>query len=393
MPPCVLLVDDERPILNSLRRVLRAEGYDLLFAQTGEEALADLREREVAVVVCDQNLGSTTGAEVLAEALQIRPSTVRIMLTASTDLNTAQEAINRGRISRFLLKPWDDENLKAVIAEGVHRFQLEQEVLRLHEETSRQRDQLESWARTLEEQVRQRTADLQSAYEETLNALVMALDRREHATAGHSRRVAAYALYFAGELGISSDQFENIYRGAMLHDIGKIGVSDTVLLKPGSLTPEEREAIERHVVMGHELLRDIAYLRPALAIPRYHHERFDGTGYAEGIPGDAIPIEAKAFAIVDAYDALRCERPYKKAMSHERTCEIIMESSGTHFDPSLARVYCSLPEEVFGQLAEMAESAGCFEEVLRICRTVREDVAVPAGSDGSMTASAGLSTT
>ncbi len=170
------------------------------------------------------------------------------------------------------------------------------------------RESLETWNQRLEEQVRERTAELHAAYEDTLNALVVALDRREHATAGHSRRVAAYCLYLALELGIPDDELENVYHGALLHGIGKIGVPDAVLLKPGKLTAHERRLIEQHIPIGCELLEEIGYLTLALSIPRYHHERHDGLGYAEGLAGDSIPMEAKAFAIIDTYDALRCAR-------------------------------------------------------------------------------------
>lgn len=371
----ILLVDDELPVLNALKRVLRGEGYEILVAQTAQEALTVLSQAEVAVIVCDYGLGSMTGAEVLAEAVETCPNTVRIMLTASNELKTAQDAINQGRISQFLLKPWEDDHLRIVVREAVRHFQMEQEIRLLNDETKRQRDELETWNQRLEEQVRERTAELHAAYEDTLNALVVALDRREHATAGHSRRVAAYCLYLALELGIPDNELENVYRGALLHDIGKIGVPDAVLLKPGKLTAHERRLIEQHIPIGCELLEEIGYLTPALSIPRYHDERHDGLGYAEGLAGDSIPMEAKAFAIIDTYDALRCERPYKAEMAHDRACHIVADPSGGQFDPAIVPVFLDIPEAVWQQLAARTETAKRFDDVLAVCKSVRSQMA------------------
>ncbi len=373
MAPRILLVDDELPILNALKRVLRREGYEILVAQTGQEALATLNRTEVAVIVCDYGLGPMTGAEVLAEAVKIVPYAVRIMLTVSNDLKTAQDSINRGRISQFLLKPWEADHLRTVVREAVRHFQMEQEIRRLHEETRRQRDELETWNQRLEDQVRERTADLRAAYEDTLNALVMALDRREHATAGHSRHVAAYCLYLVLELGIPHDELEDIYRGALLHDIGKIGVPDAILLKPGPLDAHERQVIEQHVPIGCGLLEEIGYLRPALTVPRYHHERYDGSGYSERLAGDSIPVAARAFSIIDTYDALRCERPYKAAMAYGRACQIIADAAGGQFDPAIVSVFLDIPEAVWQHLASRAEMAKRFEDVLAACGTVRSE--------------------
>ncbi len=376
MAPKILLVDDELPILNSLKRVLRREGHEILVAQTGQDALATLHQAEVAVIVCDYGLGSMTGTEVLAKAAKIRPNTARIMLTASNELKTAQDAINRGRISQFLLKPWEDDHLRTVVCEAVRHFQMEREIRRLHEETKRQRDEFESWNQRLEEQVRERTAELHAAYEDTLNALVVALDRREHATAGHSRRVAAYCLYLVSELGVPHDGFENIYRGALLHDIGKIGVPDAVLLKPGALTTCERQLIEQHVPIGCELLEEIGYLRPALSVPRYHHERYDGSGYSEGLAGDSIPAAARTFAIIDTYDALRCERPYKAEMAHDRACQIIADAAGGQFDPAIVSVFLDIPEAAWQELAARTETTKRFHDALSACKTVRVQAAL-----------------
>lgn len=371
MAPRILLVDDELSVLNSLKRVLRTEGYEIDVAASGREALEIVSVKDVAVILCDHNMAGMTGPEVLAESAKLRPDAVRITLTASAELRTAQASINTGRVSHFLTKPWDDAHLRAVVREAVHRFQIEREVRRLHELTEQQRDELQRWNEELEQQVQERTQQVRAAYEETLDALVLALDSREQATGGHSRRVAVYCLYLTLEVGVPHDQIEDLYRGAVLHDIGKIGVPDAVLLKPGKLNSQERAQMEQHVVIGGELLERVSYLKAALPIPRYHHERYDGTGYCKGLAGEGIPIQARIFAVVDVYDALRSRRPYKEPMSHEQACEIIAAESGRHFDPSIARAFLGVSAHTWGLLGTAAKTANRYTDALAARESIK----------------------
>jgi HD-GYP domain-containing protein (c-di-GMP phosphodiesterase class II) len=224
----------------------------------------------------------------------------------------------------------------------------------------------------LERIVEERTAALRAAHEETLDALVFALDSREHATAGHSRRVAIYCLYLAIEVGLAEDRLEDLHSGALLHDIGKIGVPDAILLKQGPLDADERKTIAQHVLLGGRLLERIGYLRKALLIPRYHHERFDGTGYCERLAGEAIPIEARIFALVDVYDALGSERSYKPSMSHAEASEMIRDESGNHFDPVLAARFLATHEHVWETLAGVSQTTTSYAQALAACRRIRK---------------------
>jgi response regulator RpfG family c-di-GMP phosphodiesterase len=364
----VLLIDDDPSVLSALARLLSREGYELLTAGSGSQALAILARADVAAIVCDQRMQGMTGTEVLEAACRLRPDAARILLTAYGDLKIAQTAINRARASYFLLKPWDDEHLRTVVREAVRQFQARREIQRLHELTRQQRDQLEEWNRRLEDMVRQRTAEMRTAYDDTLHALALALDAREHATGSHSWRVAVYCLYLAQEIGIPAPRLEALYRGALLHDLGKIGVPDAVLLKPAKLDAEERQIMQRHVVIGGDLLERVSYLRPAATIPRYHHERYDGTGYCAGRAGEAIPLEARCFAIIDVYDALRSPRPYKDPLPDEHARAIIAAESGRHFDPQIARRFLAVPEQTWAALAAQAGTAQRFAGALRICQ-------------------------
>ena len=367
----VLLVDDEVSVLNALRCVLRGEDYELLTARNGQEALDIIADIDVGVIICDHRMVGMNGIEVLEGAVKRRPDAVRIMLTGHIDLRGAQAAINQGQVGHFLLKPWDDEHLRVVVREAASHYEMRREIQHLCELARRQRDELEEWSRQLEERVSDRTAALQADYAETLDALVLALDTREYGTPGHSRRVAVHCLYLALEVGIPQDELEDLYRGALLHDIGKIGVPDAVLLKPGPLDPREREIIEQHVSIGVQILERTSCLKTALSIPRYHHERYDGDGYSERLRGEAIPIQARIFAVIDMYDALRNARPWKEAMSHEEAIQIIGVAAGNHFDPGVTSSFVAIPGSICDSLAAASQEISRYDNALPFCEKLR----------------------
>jgi len=180
---------------------------------------------------------------------------------------------------------------------------------------------------------------LTQAYDATIESLSRALNLRDYETEDHSRRVSMMMIDLSDIMGFTPEEKKHIYRGTLLHDIGKIGVPDTILRKPGLLTPEERKIMEQHPIYSYELLKSIDYLQPALSIPHLHHEKWDGTGYPHGLKGEVIPLSARLFALVDVFDALTSDRPYRKAWSVEKTMEYIKEQSGKHFDPGIVPVF------------------------------------------------------
>lgn len=183
---------------------------------------------------------------------------------------------------------------------------------------------------------------LVAAYHETIEGWASALELRDQETEGHSERVTALTLELAKKMGIADDQLIHIYRGALLHDIGKMGVSDTILLKPGPLDDREWEIMRHHPRYAYDLLAQIDYLKPALNIPYCHHEKFNGSGYPRGLKADEIPLEARIFAVIDVYDALTSDRPYRLAWSREDAIEHIEKESGTHFDPQVVELFLDL---------------------------------------------------
>jgi len=211
---------------------------------------------------------------------------------------------------------------------------------------------------------------LRDSYDQTLNALVAALDLREKETAFHSQRVATYSVMVGLRLGLSLHALENLYRGALLHDIGKIGTPDAVLLKPGSFTEEEWVIMRRHAEVGGHMLDGIGFLSQAADVPHAHHEAWDGSGYPAGLAGEAIPLNARIFAVVDTYDAIRSKRPYKEAQPHERATQLIQRASGHRLDPALSARFVLEPESTWAQLEASLGGAITFDSCVAACLKV-----------------------
>lgn len=194
-------------------------------------------------------------------------------------------------------------------------------------------------------EIKRQAQELRESYETTLFALVAALDAREHEVQAHSQRVSMYTVTLAREIGIEGEELDDIRRGALLHDIGKIGISDSILLKPGKLTEEEWKEMKKHPYIGYKILEGIKFLEGAAEIVYAHHERFDGTGYPRGLKGEEIPIGARLFAVSDILDAMTSDRPYRKALPFDAARDEIVRCSGTQFDPEVVGVFLKIPKD------------------------------------------------
>jgi putative nucleotidyltransferase with HDIG domain len=194
-------------------------------------------------------------------------------------------------------------------------------------------------------QQQQLNARLTKAYEDTLDGWSRALDLRDEETEGHSRRVTDLTLELARQMGVDEELLIHLRRGAQLHDIGKMGIPDSILLKPGKLTPEEWQIMRRHPILAADLLAPIEFLTPALEIPYSHHEKWDGTGYPLGVQGEEIPISARIFAVVDVWDALTHDRPYRPAWTESEALAYLREQAGKHFDPRIVASFLSLLDQ------------------------------------------------
>ncbi len=335
----VLLVDDEPAIWELLGQKLEASGFDWRGCSSAEEALERLQREKYDAIISDLKMPGLTGLELLQEASKRYPHTAFLMATGEDDVRVGIEAMKQGA-DDYLVKPF---NLDAVVgsvqrAIGKKQMQVELEKYRSH----------------LEDLVEQRTQQLKAAmrrieqtYDDTLEALGAALDLRDTETAGHSRRVSLYCLEIARAMGCNSEQLKTIMRGAYLHDIGKIGIPDSILLKEGKLTAEETSVMQTHVRIGYELVSRIPFLAAAAEIVLAHQERYDGTGYPQGLMGEEIPLGARIFAVADTLDAMTSDRPYRKALPFATAREEIIRESGRQFDPDVVRAFLALPEDTW----------------------------------------------
>ncbi|MGH9354918.1 MAG: HD domain-containing phosphohydrolase [Terriglobia bacterium] len=335
----VLVVDDDPSICEILCLKLGGEGCDCDSAQSGEAGLAKLRRESFDVILSDLHMPGMSGLEFMQGALRERPDAAFLLVTGEHDARTGVEAMKRGA-SDYLVKPFKLDAALHSVVQALDKKRLELEV--------------EGYRSKLEEMVGDRTRqlfgalrDVETTYDETLQALGAALDLRDAATAGHSNRVTHYAVRVAEIIGSSGDQLREITRGAYLHDIGKIGIPDRILLKDSRLTREEEAVMRAHVLIGHRLVSRIAFLAPSAAIVRAHHERYDGAGYPDRIRGPEIPIGARVFAVADAFDAMTSDRPYRRSLSFETAFEEIRSQSGRQFDPDIANAFLSVPAGVW----------------------------------------------
>jgi len=268
------------------------------------------------------------GITFLKQARARLPAAARVLCTAAEDFNVALQAVNSGEVYRIIAKPWHQQELVTDIAQAAEASRLRRENERLTGEVQRQNERLREINLRLEEMVRDRTQAL-------LEGLIAALDYRDAETQWHSRRVSLYARRLAQQLGVEEPELTTIEHGALLHDIGKIGVRDRVLLKPGPLDANEWLEMKRHPELGWQLLQRVDYLRPASLIVLQHQEKWDGTGYPYGLRGDAIGIGARVFHVVDALDAITSDRPYRRARAYVDARAEVLRCRGTQFDPTV----------------------------------------------------------
>jgi putative nucleotidyltransferase with HDIG domain len=336
-PPTVLVVDDDRSVREVLSAVLKEEGYPVRQAEGADAALQMLRGDDLPLVLCDLKMPEHDGLWLLDHVLQRHPHAAVVMLTGYGDTESAVDCLKRGAAD-YLLKPPRVTELVRAIERAWSRSKLTSARARYHQGLARR--------------VRERTAELTAAlegiahsYSNTLVALVHALDAREHETSDHSQRVVRYTVAIARRMGIPEDQIEHIGRGALLHDIGKIGVPDSILLKPGPLTQAEWAEMRRHPEVGYRILQAIDFLRPAAEIVLAHQERWDGGGYPHKLRGEAIPLGARIFAIADTLDAMTSDRPYRKAATFAEARMEISRCGGTQFDPRCAQAFADIPDD------------------------------------------------
>lgn len=339
-----MIVDDEPVIRDILDERLSQEGYDCSSCESGEDALALLRETSFDIILSDLNMQGMSGLDLLAAVRLECPNAAFILVTGTQEVRTGIQAMKQGA-SDYVTKPFQPGSVIHSVEQALEKKRLERE--------------LEAYQHGLEQMVQDRTTQLRGAllrveetYDATLQALGAALDLRDSATEGHSARVARYTLVMAETMGRACSELRDIARGAYLHDIGKIGIPDGILLKQGRLTPEEKEVMETHVMIGYQLVKRIPFLAAAAEMVLTHQERYDGRGYPRGLKGGDIIIGSRIFAVADTLDAMTSDRPYRKALSIDQAIAEIRGESGKQFDPGVVRVFLSIPEAEWIEIRE-----------------------------------------
>ena len=322
----VLIVDDNAKGREALEDLLYGQGYTLAFAADGLEALRQAAALTPDVILLDVMMPGMDGFEV-CQSLRANPRLAEVpvvMVTALNDNSVRLRGLGVGA-DDFITKPFNRAELRARI----------KTITRLN----RYRSLLDERAA-----LEQAHTDLLRSYDATIEGWIYALDLRDKETEGHSLRVTELTVRLAQAAGITGDELTHIRRGALLHDVGKLGIPDAILLKPGKLTDEEWVIMRRHPQYAYTMLAPIPYLQPALAIPYCHHEKWDGSGYPCGLAGEAIPFAARLFAVVDVWDALRSDRPYRMGWPEAQVLEYIRDQIGTHFDPQAVALFLQVME-------------------------------------------------
>jgi len=341
-PARILVVDDEAHVRSMIAATLDRQGYDVILASGGREAIEFLDNGSFELILTDIVMQEGNGLVLLERIHEKNPNLPVIMVTAIHDISVAIDSMRRGAYD-YLLKPFEREHLVATVQRALdHRQALQ--------ESHTYQQNLEQVVRARTELLRQAMEDLEHSYDVTLEALGDALDLKDSETEGHSKRVTAFTILLARNMGIAPGEIKVIGRGAFLHDIGKMAIPDEILRKPGKLTPQEQEIMREHCSRGYQMLRKIPFLSEAAEIVFTHQEHYDGSGYPRNLRGNEIPVGARIFAVADTLDAITSDRPYRVARTFDAAREEILRCSGTQFDPDVVEVYLRIPNEVWLEL-------------------------------------------
>ena len=309
----ILLVDDEEDNLALLYRTLRG-AYNLEKTTSSLHALEILKEKHFELVISDHKMPEMDGVEFLKHVQVHYPSTMRILLTAYSDANILIDAINYAKIYRYVKKPFNPEELQLIVSSALEYYQLKYD-----------NDKLIN--------------DLKELFSGTIKAIMEALDAKDSYTSGRSKRITYYSIIVAKQLGLSTIDTGKVELAGMLHDIGMIGVSDEILYKIDALSQEEYDEIKKHITYSVKILEDIKQLKDVVEIIKYHHEKYDGTGYPYGVKGEDIPLGSRIIAVADAFDSIISNRIYRNKIELQDALNEIKKGALTQFDPVVVKAF------------------------------------------------------
>ncbi len=317
-PNTVLIVDDEKDIRKLLCQKLSGEGYHCQKAGNAAQALSRLRSNPAELAILDIKMPGMSGIKLLTEIKTSYPDTEVIMATGVTDIHVAIQCLKKGAYD-YLTKPFNLGEVALCVKRALEKRRLELEN--------------RYYQRNLEQKVKEQTEKIRTTFLNAIAALVHALEAKDKYTSGHSRRVSEISVTIAKELGLAPDSIERIRLAGLIHDIGKIGVRESVLNKSTQLTKLEYRHVANHCEVGEQILAPVVESEELLRIVRHHHERYDGSGYPDGLSAEQIPLGARIVAVADTYDAMACERSYRKAIGSDAAYAEIERCKGTQSDP------------------------------------------------------------
>ncbi len=325
----ILVIDDELAPRESIRMVLK-DHYEVSTATGAHEGLEMMHDSHVDLVVMDIKMPRMDGITALQEIKSRHPDTEVVLLTAYASLETARDAIRFGAFD-YLIKPFDKDDVLLVVEKGLQKR-------RANTGLKLERDILLDRASYLEEQVGKARSNIMTCYEGTVNALILTIDAKDHYTFNHSNRVSIISARLAGAMGVPERMIKEIENAASIHDIGKIGIEESILKKNGKLTLDEYTEIKKHPAIGVRIVQSVPFLEDAIPVIHYHHERYDGKGYPEGLKGEETPLSARIVMVADAVDAMMSSRPYRDALTLQKVMKELKENAGTQFDPEVVNV-------------------------------------------------------
>jgi len=368
----LLLVDDESLILSSLQRVFRKDDYEVLIASSGEEAIKTIEEEggNISLLISDQNMPGMKGVELAHTVKERWPDIVRIILTGNADVRAVTSAINKAEVHRFLSKPCNNDELRSTVRQALEQKHLRDENRILTELTSRQNEQLKDLNKNLEQKVQERTREIEEKSKElevlyqTLKAnftafvkmFINLLELHSPRLGGHCKRVAAFSKRLGQLTGLEGRELETLEVAALLHDIGLIGVPETIFSKHlQEMSPNEEALYRQHPLLGQECLGEVESLKEVGLLIRSHHEHYDGRGYPDRLAGPAIPLGSRIIAVADAYERIMSDRQRISRMTPEVALHKLRSAAGRAFDPQIVDRLAELLEELrSGEVDEVA---------------------------------------
>jgi len=335
----IIVLDDEERVRRIVGLQLEREGFDVVLVESGEQVIEKLsKDNSFDLLIADIKMPGLDGHQVLKFAVENVPDMPVIMLTGVMDIETAVSVMKAGAFD-FLVKPVRRDDLMASVEKALSYGRLVKYNRRLELENRKYQLELEEEVNARTKELSEALAQLRVVHMDTVRILSGAIEENDPYIRGHGNRVRHMAHHMAQAFGYSSRELDMLDFGALLHDVGKIAIDPRILNKPGSLTPDERKIVETHPLVGERIVSKVSYFSQIVPIIRWHHERFDGKGYPDGLKGDKIPPNARILSIVDSYDAMTSDRAYRPALPTNRAIDVLNQEAGKQFDDEMVEAF------------------------------------------------------